>query len=200
MSRRISARIVDIAQALERGQLDPSMLTARLRRKVVQLYMEERSEVPARRLAEMLGITPTQVHRIRRRLVEAAAWDLDDLDVKALAARFRLKKEELQRRAMAEGQWAVAWKIECDFIDKMAELGFIAKAPTRVLFAMDMERRLKEFFDEFGVPTAAEFLRSLRELYSGNGRPPAERLLVAGDQPSGPARGPAEPDEPAASD
>jgi hypothetical protein len=184
---RKNAQLVTLIDALQKKLIDPSALSSRLRTKVVQYYMEEHSEVSCRRVAEIAGCSHTHVVRLRRKLAEIAALELDTIDIKRVAGQFKMRKEELQRRAMSDRDWGTAWKIECDYIEKLQSFGFIILAPHRVLnINIDLESRLKEFFNEFGVPTTGEFLAKLRELQGDNGRGP-RGLLVVANQPSGPA-------------
>jgi hypothetical protein len=190
---RKNTQLLILVDALQKRLVDPAGLSTRLRRKVVQYYMEEHSEVPTRRVAEIVGCSHTHVVRLRHALAELAALDLDTIDIKRVAGIFKLKKDELQRRAMADHDWSTAWRIECDYIEKLQNFGYIILAPHRVInINIDLESKLKEFFNEFGVPTTEEFLARMRELQGGNGRGPAG-LLVPADKSRGSTSSPGQP-------
>lgn len=189
-------RLMQLLDALATGKVDPARLTARIRKKIVQYFMEERSEATNRYVAKLIGVSDTQVCRIRRQLVRRSSWQIEDMDVKELATELKIRKTELQRRAIGSRDYGLAWKIECDFIDKMADLGFLKLPPKRVAVAhfypQQLEQQLEEFFNEFGVPNAEAFLAQLRDIAGGDGRNPAG-LLVAPVESASPAGGDSQP-------
>jgi hypothetical protein len=191
---RSASRLLTLIEQLDKGLVKPDTLSPRLRRKIVQFFVEEQSEATNRSVARICGVSDSHVARLKRQLIRSSSWMIDDLDVKEIATELKIRKTELQGRAIKTGDYGLAWRIECEFIDKMAELGYIAKVPDRVLVGVvDLENRLKEFFNEFGVPTAEAFLRSLRELQSGNGRGD-RRVLDVAHQLVGAAGGAAQPE------
>jgi hypothetical protein len=164
-SHRHTKQLVTLVEALKAGTVDPTTLSWRLRRKVIQYYMEEHSEVSCRRVAEIVGCSHSHVIRTKQGIASLAAYDLDTLDVKKVAANLKLKKEELQRRAMGDRDWATAWKIECDYVDRLQAMGYILLAPHRVLnLNIDLEGKLKDFFQANGVLSAGDFFEKLKAL------------------------------------
>jgi hypothetical protein len=134
--------------------------------------MEEVSETSNRAIALLIGVSDLHVSRLKRDLLKKASWEVEHIDVKIMATAFKKKKEELQRRAMEGQDYSLAWKIECDYIAKMQDLGFIYKEPEKHLVGsieLDMERGLMEYFEENGVPSVSQFIERMSQIGDGNG-------------------------------
>ena len=143
---------VRILKGLEDGLIKKEDLTSHQRKVVVKFYLEELSHTSNRAIAEKIGISDMQVGRIKKFLLRHSVWEIEDVDVKMVAVTLSKKKEEYQRKAAKDGDTALAWRIECDFVEKLAALGFIKLQPARVLVGhVDLENlqgQLKEFFVE----------------------------------------------------
>ena len=166
------SQAVKLIQLIEKGELPPRLLNHRRRKIIIRYYMEDDLTFNTAFVAEQLDITQRQVNRIRRELIRNAEYMVDEVNVKSIAVNLKLRKDQLQRKAMAKQDYALVWNIEKDFISKMQELGFVYKSPAelsvRVTQEHDFQIQLKELYSEFGVPTREQFI-ALLEAARGNG-------------------------------
>jgi len=172
---KLNMKIPQLVEALDKGTIRPDQLTPRLRKMIVLFFMKEQTTIPGRQVAALIGVTEGQVSRIKHRFLRDYYFELED-DVKKIALGLKWKKDELQRKAMHAADYKLVWDIEMDYIEKMQSLGFVYEAPKKHLvggIVLDLEKQLKEFVNEFGVPTREGFLSLLRKAAGGDGGPPA---------------------------
>jgi hypothetical protein len=127
-SKAFKPRVVELIKLLQNKKVKPENLSYRERRQIIKYFLEEQSEVSNSQIGELIGTTGQNVGQVKKTLLKAAAWEIDELDVKALAVSLKRRKEEYQRKAAKDHNYSLAWKIEIDFIEKMQSLGFIRKA------------------------------------------------------------------------
>jgi len=172
------SKLLDIIESLKNKRISGADLTTRLKRKIVQFFMTEHSELTNRFVASLLACSESLVCKIKHQLVRDMSWEMDRMDIKEIATAHKIKKTELQQRAMRAGDYALAWKIEMDYLDSLRRLGFIFEAPKRLLISDDplaLRSELERFFDEFDVRNPAEFARLLHAAAATNGG--ARRLI-----------------------
>ena len=127
-TKAFKPRVVELIELLQKKKVNPESLSYRERRKVIKYFLEEQSEVSNTQIGELIGTTGQNVGQVKKTLLKEAAWEIDELDIKALAVSLKKRKEEYQRKAAKDQNYSLAWKIEMDFIEKMQSLGFIRKA------------------------------------------------------------------------
>lgn len=159
---------VELINRLQTKKVNPQDLINRQRAIIVKYFMENQPEFSNIEIARLLGISDMSVHRWKKKALRQATWEIDDMDIKILAVALKKSKENLQRRAYAAQDNRLAWQIECEFISKMQDLGFVYKAPEKVAIAgrleMETETGLKKFFGEIGVLSVEQFVLSLGKL------------------------------------
>lgn len=173
--KKLDQHLVDVVKGLKEKRIDPSALSPRLRRKIVAMFMEEDSTVTSRNLAELLGVSESQVRRLRRTMVEKSAYDFER-DLQSILYSMRMKRDEYQRRALLRGDVSTAWRIEVEFIEKLQDMGVVFKAPKHIIMSgvkegeeADSRSALRKLFADSGVPTMPEFVARLKMLTGGNG-------------------------------
>ncbi len=127
--KALQPRVVKLIELLQKKKVKPEALGYRERRKIIQYFLEEQSEVSNRQIAELIGTSRQNVYQVKKTLLKNAAWEITELDVITLAVSMKKRKEEYQRRSVQKKDFSLAWKAEMDFIEKMQSLGFIRKAP-----------------------------------------------------------------------
>jgi hypothetical protein len=178
-----------IIELLQKGRITGEELSARQRRVVVKYFMEEMTDQSNTSIASLIGVTDVHVCRIKRELMKRGMWEIESVDIKMLALGLLKRKVEYQRRAAETQNWSLAWKIECDFIEKMQSLGFVYKEPERLQVQKQIDTGITEFMDEYGVPSVGKFFAALRELHevdgegdNGNGKGDARPLGTSPDE------------------
>lgn len=162
---------------LKDKKISPDELTPHQRKLVVKYYSEEMSYVPNSFIAEQIGVSDVHITRLKRELLKKGIWEVVSIDVTMLAVELKKKRDELFRNAVRAGDNGTAWRIECDYIEKMQSLGFVYKAPVDLhIRRTDLQNQMKELFVAVGVPTVEEFLNQLGEI-QGNGRKDAKLLV-----------------------
>lgn len=187
---RFKITALNLIDLLDKGKIMPESLTPHQRKVIVKYYMESMSYVPNTFIADSIGVSDVHVARLKREMLKKSVWEIETIDIKMLAAALKKKKEEYQREAAKKGEYALAWKIECEYIEKMQELGFVYKAPQKHQFIPteleEFRERMTEFYVEFGVPTPMQFVAQLKQIRGDDGR---NRKLL-----EGPDRKPSAPD------
>lgn len=160
-----------LIEALDTKVIKPENLSAHQRKVLVKYFMENQSDITNAVLGQMIGITDGQVGRLKKELIKRAVWEIEEIDIKMLAAALLKKKQEYQKKAAKAGNYSLAWQIEKDYIEKMQELGFVYKAPAVVdlnVVQTNFQIQIKELYRELGVPTREQFI-ALLEAARGNG-------------------------------
>jgi len=130
--KALQPRVVKLIDLLQKKKVKPESLGYPERRKIIQYFLEEQSEVSNRQIAELIGTTRQAVGQMKKTLIKNAAWEIDELDLKLLASSLKVKKEEYQRKAVKKGDLTLAWKIEMEFIEKMQSFGYVHKEAEKV--------------------------------------------------------------------
>ena len=192
--RSRTERIKALIRGIQERRVSPADLPTAARRRIIQYIIETQPNATASAIGELVGLSTGQVHAVRRHLIKTAAWELDDLDVRQVAAELLSKKRHLQAAAVEKGDIATAWRIEMDTIEALQSLGFVSRTPQRV--EVGLGEGLREIFDHCEqIPTAGEFLERLRGAFTPAGLLPA---AAAPAEPDGQSEGGAA-DGPAAS-
>ena len=156
-----------IATALQEKKISKEVLTPRDRKLVIAYFLEEQSEETNTAIAELLGITPQAVGKIKDRLLSEAIWEIETIDIKKLAARLKKKANELQRKAQKAGDYGIAWRIETEFIEKLQDLGFVMKSPVPI--RLDSDMTINVVYTKDTDPEVEEALRKELESYQDKG-------------------------------
>jgi len=164
-------------------RIDPRELSRSWKGRIIAYFVFEQPEVPNTAIAELLEMTPSAVGWRRRKIIDGEARpELVNTGTYQIMARLTVRKDHLQRKAIAKEDYALAWRIECEYITKLQDLGAIPRTPVPAE-TMDESRnfslQIQEFINVFGaIPTPAEFLANLRpggaggtRVGNGNGNP-----------------------------
>lgn len=147
--------VLKLIKRLDSGKVKPKELTSHQRRVVVKYFLEERSDVSDLKIGELIGVTGQAVRWIKRKLIDEAFWQIEELDIKRLATSLLRKRNEFQRRAAGDKDWRLAWQIELDYIKAMTDLGFIARTP--IPFKLEEEYVIRVVYvDKDGAETIEE--------------------------------------------
>ncbi len=194
-----TSRLIKLVVALEKYAenhenpegVSPEALTPRLRRKVVELYLRERSEATNRMIAEIAGVSEWTVSRYKRRLVEQLGWEVDELDVRRVATETKIKATELFTKAVRAKEFATAWRIHKEYVEVMQSLGYVKRAPLQVVTGhFDLRQMARDYFRDAGAESLnpAEFFDRLRQAAGGNGgndKQPAVLVAAPTARPGG---------------
>jgi hypothetical protein len=186
--------IVALIKGLTDKKIDPKSLSIRLKKKVVTYLVREQSEISLMKIATLIGTSESQASRYKRMVFDDMSWEVKEQDVLKLAAGLKLKKEELQRKALTrtrtfyvrmpvgdgertamtaqvypDPDLRLAWDIETEYIEKMVEMGFIARQPDRLVVEDAFSAQLEATFREHGIPTVEEFMRRYRVALDSSG-------------------------------
>jgi guanyl-specific ribonuclease Sa len=169
---RIRAIILD----LQAKRIDSRKLPRSIRWRIVQYFMEIQPEVTNTAIADLIGVTRITVGNIKRALIRDAAFAVTDLDAKEVMSGYLIHKNAMQAIALSKKDYWSAFKMETEYLEKLADFGFIKYAPqgraNRNLNSI-LNKELEDFTREFGVPTPAELVAALR----------AGRQLITGGAP-----------------
>jgi hypothetical protein len=187
---RFSTNAIKLLELIQKGELPAERLTPRMRKIIIRYFMENDLTFSSSAVGEQLAITQQQVNRIRKALIRNSEYLIDEIDVKSIAVNLKLRKDQLQRKAMAKEDYALVWTIEKDFASVMQGLGFVYRAPAtlnvRVTQQQDFQIQLKELYSELGVPTREQFIALLEAALGngGNGRKLISETAGSGTKPA----------------
>lgn len=161
---RFKLSALDIIALLQKGQWAGKDLNAHERKIIVKYFYEEDSSWSNTAIAKLIAVTPQQVCKIKRWLKKVGVWEVEAINIEGIAIDLLKRKMEYQRKAVDGGDYALAWRIEVEFVEKMQDLGFVYKAPEKHLIGnmmLDAESKMLQYFKERGVPNVDEFIRQL---------------------------------------
>jgi hypothetical protein len=180
--KRLNSNALVLIKLLTDKKLAAADLQPHQRKVIVKYYMEEMSYVSNGFIGDMIGCTDVHVSRLKRNILRKSIWEIDDIDIKALALSLKKRKEEYQRAAHRAGNIGLAWAIECEFIEKMQKLGFVYEAPQKHLVGsmeVNLEEELRKTFREMGVPGVNDFVQLVEQARrSITERREAKRLMA----------------------
>ncbi len=153
---------------------DPRTLSRNEKGRVIAYFTFDQPDVPNQAIADLLAMTPSNVSWRRNKIIEGAARpEIYQTGPWRAASKLALRKEHLQRKAIGKEDYGLAWRIECDYIEKLQELGLIPKQPIQIETkseSLNFSVQVREFIHAFGaIPTPAEFLAALHKPGGGNG-------------------------------
>jgi hypothetical protein len=162
--KKSNSDALDLISRLQKNQLTGEALSPHQRKVIVKYFYEEDSSWSKGAIAQLIGVTSHQVGKIKSALKRIGMWEVESIDVMVIGVDVLRKKNECQRKAADKGDWALVWRIEMEYVEKMQGLGFIYKAPEKHLVGsvmLDAESKMFDYFKERGVPNVDEFIRQL---------------------------------------
>ena len=103
---RFSKNAIKLLELVQKGELPAERLTPRMRKIIIRYFMEDDLTFSSSAVGEQLAITQQQVNRIRKALIRNSEYLIDEIDVKSIAVNLKLRKDQLQRKAMAKEDYA----------------------------------------------------------------------------------------------
>jgi len=140
--------------------------------------MEVQPEVTNTAMADLLGVTNNTITLIKKALIRDAAFAVTDMDAKDLISGFLIHKNAMQAKALEKGDYWAAFKMEAEYLDKIADFGLVPRAPQRVESQnvnLTLTKEMKSFAEEFGVPSPAALVAAIR---AGKGLPVGKAVLM----------------------
>lgn len=114
----------DIVKDLIEGKIDKKTLSEDVRRQCVE-YLDHETDYSDQKIAEILGVGRTTVHRDKVFLKDQALQNLAPFETVHYAQEITILARKLQGMARKKGAYMDVWKIEMDLAEKLGRMGVI---------------------------------------------------------------------------
>jgi hypothetical protein len=162
--KRLNSNALELIGRLQRKEMTGEQLSPHQRKVIVKYFYEEDSSWSNSAIGQLIAVTPQHASHIKGMLKRIGLWEVEAINIEIIALDLYKRKMEYQRKAVDKEDFALAWRIEIEFVGKMQDLGFIYKAPQEHLIGnmmLDAESKMLDYFKTRGVPNVDEFIRQL---------------------------------------